>query len=203
MAAKKTILRKRDKDKLRQFIATEVVSPQHCKLEDNALFELTAQVCHMVRQQYPQDDMQVLHRYNYADTVDGVRINSPDLIWDENYRWQSVPLSYSTLDGHTMASVLVPIRTTIKITDKDKLAYEAACAWKKAHDLCKQKNAELRAAFYVLLDSINTLEELAVSWPEAPQILRKPEIKDPDLREAESLVQQNLCERGVLSEGCK
>ena len=199
MTAKKTILRKRDKDKLRQFIATEVVSPQHCKLEDNALFELTAQVCHMVRQQYPQDDMQVLDRYNCADTVDDVCINSPDQI----YRWQSVPLSYSTLDGRTMASVLVPIHTTIKITDKDKLAYEAACAWKKAHDLCKQKNAELRAAFYVLLDSINTLEELAVSWPEAPQILCKPEVKDPDLREAESLVQQNLCERGVLSEGCK
>ena len=33
-------------------------------------------------------------------------------------------------------------------------------------------------------------------------ILRKRD-KDPDLREAESLVQQNLCERGVLSEGCK
>ena len=50
MTAKKTLLRKRDRDKLRQFIATEVVSPQHCKLEDNALFELTAQVCHMVQQ---------------------------------------------------------------------------------------------------------------------------------------------------------
>ena len=203
MAVKADLLRKRDRDKLKQFVAESIKCPVARKLEDDALYEFTRHVCTMIQQLYPQDDMQILARYERADELESVRVISVDPDWSTSSWGDSVPLCYQHSSGSTMPIMLVPSRRDIKITHEQSVPYASALAWKHLHEARLKEEEKLRSAFRVLIDSTKTLSELAVAWPEAPKIISTPDAKDPDLQEAESLVQQNLCERGVLSEGCK
>lgn len=171
------------RDTLNAHVCNNVDPAVERKAMDTAYRKVAPMVTRLVAKKYKPADMEVLAKYEVSHLDSCIRLTLPDArVVEFNYR-----------DGEGVVTALGKCYSRMYLAD-DLLAsaFDTYVAAKDAHEKETKRRV---AAYYALIRSAATVEDLVEVWPEAAALLPATQIMAPLTDEQLALIRADTLQR--------
>jgi len=173
-------LTKELREALTNLMREKILLPKHDDAELDAREDLAAALRRGVKKMYPQKDMKLLHKYNYAGTgytPHRLRLHDGRCVhpFFTFYKKASNNLVYFPDDYDWADGLLMPQNTSSGEWQFDAIDTKVYDNWERVAMTRLKAYEEIHKDYLALIQHSKTMEQVAKVWPAAQALIKKQE----------------------------